>query len=282
MNSLTIQIPGFTIGYKTWGTPDKPPMIALHGWLDNANSFDLLAPYLQEQFYLIAIDFPGHGHSSHLPEGCYYHFSDGIFNILEIINRLGLDQVHLLGHSMGACLASLIAGVIPNQILSIALIEGLGPFSGPDSTCREQLAKYSHLIFREQNKQAKPYKSLEQASVARAQKGYLAQEFVEIIAQRGLEEKEGLFYWRHDRRLLLASPLKMTENQVLSCLEGIRSKSCLIWASQGFEFDSDIMQKRVKAIKNLQIHHLEGGHHIHMEQPGAVAHCLAEFQGHCH
>ncbi|WP_043873750.1 alpha/beta fold hydrolase [Legionella massiliensis] len=277
MDSTTLTIPGFTIGYKTWGNPALPPMLALHGWLDNANSFDLLAPYLEKQFYFIAIDFPGHGYSSHLSEGCYYHFSDGIFNILQVIKALGLGQIHLLGHSMGACLASLIAGVVPEQILSMALIEGLGPFSNPDFSCRDQLSRYSQLISKEANKSAKPYQSLEQAALARAKRGYLSKELAAILAQRGLEEKEEQFYWRHDRRLLLTSPLTMTEGQVLSCLKGIRAKSCLIWASQGFGFDSNIMSERVKTVNDLQIYHLEGGHHIHMEQPGAVAQCLAQF-----
>jgi pimeloyl-ACP methyl ester carboxylesterase len=277
MNALTLTIPGFTIGYKTWGNPNLPPMLALHGWLDNANSFDRLAPFLEKQFYLIAIDFPGHGHSSHLPEGCHYHFYDGIFNVLEIIKALGLKQIHLLGHSMGACLASLIAGVVPEQILSLALIEALGPFSNPESSTREQLSNYAHRVCKVKNKEARPYQSLKQAALRRAQKGYLAQELIEILAKRGLQEKEQGFYWRHDRRLLISSPLTMTEGQVLSCLEGIKTKSCLIWASKGYDFDREILQKRVEAVKNLQIYALEGGHHIHMEHPDAVALCLTKF-----
>ncbi|MBA3537859.1 MAG: alpha/beta hydrolase [Tatlockia sp.] len=277
MNALTLTVPGFTIAYKTWGNPDLPPLLALHGWLDNANSFDRLAPFLEGQFYLIAIDFPGHGHSSHLPEGCHYHFYDGIFNVLEIIKALGLKQIHLLGHSMGACLASLIAGVVPEQILSLVLIEALGPFSNPESSTREQLANYAHQVCKVKNKEARPYQTLEQAALRRAQKGYLAQEFTEILAKRGLQEKDQGFYWRHDRRLLISSPLTMTEGQVLSCLTGISTKSCLIRASKGYDFDPEILQKRVEAVQNLQIYELEGGHHIHMEHPEAVARCLTSF-----
>lgn len=277
MHELTIDIPGFTIAYKTWGDPCLPPMLALHGWLDNANSFDLLAPYLDKQFYLIAVDLPGHGHSTHLPAGCNYHFIDGIFTTLQIIKSLGHRQIHLLGHSMGACLASLVAGVAPEQILSLVLIEGLGPFSNPDKTCREQLANYLHLASKEIAKAAKPYPSLEMAAKARTRRGYLSHEHAEILCQRGVLKKQNAFYWRHDRRLLISSPLTMTEGQVLSCLKAIVAKSCLIWADKGFAFNDKIIQKRVKAVKALQAHHLKGGHHIHMEQPGAVAQCLADF-----
>jgi pimeloyl-ACP methyl ester carboxylesterase len=115
MKAIQLQIPGFTIACKAWGNPEDQPIIALHGWLDNANSFDEIAKRLQDKYYIIAVDLPGHGHSSHLPAGCIYHFTDGIFIVLEILNALKLKKVHLLGHSMGACLGSLIAGVAPER-----------------------------------------------------------------------------------------------------------------------------------------------------------------------
>ena len=67
MNTLTLSIPGFSIACKIWGNPDKPTILALHGWLDNANSFAPLATYLESDFQVVAVDLPGHGHSSHLP-----------------------------------------------------------------------------------------------------------------------------------------------------------------------------------------------------------------------
>lgn len=276
MKTFTVTIPGFTIAGKAWGNPELPPMLALHGWLDNANSFDRVAPYLEKQFYLLAIDLPGHGLSSHLPEGCYYHFSDGIFTCLQIIQALGFKQIHLLGHSMGACLASLIAGVAAEQVLSLILIEGLGPFSQPEQTCRKQLAQYLH-HFKGENKEAKPYQSLDLAAQARAKRGYLSLDYAQIICQRGVVKRKESFYWRHDRRLLNPTPLYMTEGQILSCLQGITARSLLILADNGFVFKDFDMQERIKAVKDLQIHQIKGGHHIHMEQPDAIAQRLVEF-----
>ncbi|WP_019216085.1 alpha/beta fold hydrolase [Legionella tunisiensis] len=276
MNAFTVTIPGFTIAGKAWGNPALPPMLALHGWLDNANSFDLLAPYLEKQFYLLAVDLPGHGHSSHLPEGCYYHFSDGIFTCLQIIQALGFKHFHLLGHSMGACLASLIAGIAAEQILSLILIEGLGPFSQPEQTCRKQLTQYLHHL-KGDDKEAKPYQSVDLAAQARAKRGYLSLEHAQIICQRGLVKKKESFYWRHDRRLLNPTPLYMTEGQILACLQGITARSLLILADNGFVFKDFDMQERIKAVNNLQINQMKGGHHIHMEQPDAIAQRLVKF-----
>ncbi len=275
MKLLELTIPGFTIACKMWGDASNPPLLALHGWLDNANSFDPLADYLQSHYQVFAIDLPGHGHSSHLPAGCYYHFTDGIFTILQVMNALNLDKVHLLGHSMGACLASLIAGVAPERLLSLSLIEGLGPFSSPQDMACSQLAAYAQSL-QKQTRKSKGYSQLD-AARARSSKGYVSLDIAKQLCERGLYEEAGTYYWRHDQRLLSPSPLYLTEEQILSCLRNIQVKTCLFWASDGFPFDSKLMQDRINSVPNLKRFHLEGGHHIHMETPEELGNHLMHF-----
>lgn len=275
--AFDVHIPGMSIACKAWGSPLNPPVLAIHGWLDNANSFDQIAERLQKDFYFIAIDLPGHGHSAHLPVGCYYHFTDGLFTIISIMNALALKRVHLLGHSLGACLASLVAGIDTSRIISLSLIEGLGPLSLPEETAHEQLNLYMYNLNQQEKRTAKGYPASHQAILARSIKGYVSLEIAEKLCERGLIEKEGLFYWRHDPRLTYPSPLRMTELQVLTCLAHIKAKTCLVWASNGFSFDDELMKQRIRAVKNIRTEHLEGGHHIHMEEPEAVAKLLAAF-----
>ena len=52
-----------------WGSTGDAPILALHGWLDNAASFVRLAPLLADAD-VVAIDLPGHGYSDHSPPGC--------------------------------------------------------------------------------------------------------------------------------------------------------------------------------------------------------------------
>jgi pimeloyl-ACP methyl ester carboxylesterase len=54
---------GIQLAAKEWGDPSGMPVIALHGWLDNANSFDQMLPYLTDM-HVIAIDMAGHSQSS--------------------------------------------------------------------------------------------------------------------------------------------------------------------------------------------------------------------------
>lgn len=276
MKTLNFNIPGFTIACKLWGNPQNPPIVAVHGWLDNANSFDYIAQALQNQFYIIAVDLPGHGHSSHLPAGCYYQFTDGIFTLIEIINALNFDKVHLLGHSMGACLGSLMAGVAPERLLSLSLIEGLGPLTHPAHTACNQLTNFSRYLATEK-KSHKGFPEMDHAALARSNKGYVSFDIAKTLIERGIHVKNGTYHWRHDHRLKTPSPLRMTEEQVLSCLKKIESKTLLVCASKGFSFNAQQMQKRIKAVKQIKIERINGGHHIHMEQPEVVSQLLADF-----
>ncbi|MGL5742996.1 MAG: alpha/beta fold hydrolase [Legionella sp.] len=276
MKTLNLTIPGFSIACTTWGNPKKPTVLALHGWLDNANSFLPLAPYLEQDFHLVAVDLPGHGHSSHLPKGCHYHFFDGIFIVIELINALKLEKVHLLGHSMGACLASLVGGVAPERVQSLSLIEGLGTLSHPAETACQQLREYADFLNQKSNN-SKGYTNIESAAFARSFKGYVSLDIAKILCERSLIEKKDKLYWRHDQRLLVRSPLRMTEIQILSCLQEITARTYLILSSNGFAFDGELMKNRIKAVKNLTVEHLEGEHHIHMEKPEVLGKLLANF-----
>jgi pimeloyl-ACP methyl ester carboxylesterase len=80
-------------------------VLALHGWLDNAASFVPLAAQLPG-LELVAIDLPGHGHSAHLPIGAVYTTPAAITHVLDVADALGWDRFTLIGHSMGAGIAS--------------------------------------------------------------------------------------------------------------------------------------------------------------------------------
>ena len=58
---ISFQAPWGVITAKAWGPEDGKPFLGLHGWLDNANTFDKIAPLLPENIRLVAMDFPGHG-----------------------------------------------------------------------------------------------------------------------------------------------------------------------------------------------------------------------------
>ena len=115
---------GYTrIAGKFWGVEGGEPTIALHGYLDNANSFDMLAPALQG-LRIFAMDFAGHGWSAHRREGETYSGLNDIRDVLAVADFLGWQSFNLIGHSMGAEIGSQLAGMFPERVNKLICIDG--------------------------------------------------------------------------------------------------------------------------------------------------------------
>ena len=70
--AFSVTADGLTYAGLEWGDPDGYPILALHGWLDNALSFSVIAPFLSE-YRLIALDVSGQGLSYHRSPDATYH-----------------------------------------------------------------------------------------------------------------------------------------------------------------------------------------------------------------
>ncbi len=125
LRESTVDLPLGRIAGLRGGDPSAPKVIALHGWLDNAASFVPLAERLGG-IELFAMDLPGHGHSAHLSPGAEYTSFVAINAVLDVADALGWSRFALLGHSMGAGIASLIAAAVPQRVGGLVAIEALG------------------------------------------------------------------------------------------------------------------------------------------------------------
>lgn len=120
------------------GTRGGTPVLALHGWLDNAASFVPLAARLPALDWAL-VDLPGHGLSDPLPADAAYTTPQAIVQVLAIMDALGWERCVLLGHSMGAAIASLVAAVAPRRTQALVAIEALGGLAAPASQTVERL-----------------------------------------------------------------------------------------------------------------------------------------------
>lgn len=89
-------IAGRVIRGKRWGSEAGRPVLALHGWMDNAGSFNYLAPALIEQLGMdlnfVALDMAGHGQSDHkIGLGAYNIWQD-LSDLLAVVNELGWKE----------------------------------------------------------------------------------------------------------------------------------------------------------------------------------------------
>ena len=72
-------------------------------------------PYFPKTQRIIAIDLPGHGLSSHLPQGVSYHYLDGLQYIRRVARHLNLETFSLIGHSMGGGMSLMYSVTHPGK-----------------------------------------------------------------------------------------------------------------------------------------------------------------------
>lgn len=273
---VKVQLSWGTLEGLHWGRPGAPKVLCLHGWLDNAASFVPLAPFLKD-FDLLALDFAGHGFSSHRPETSRYYFTDYVFDVDAALDGLGWEQCHLIGHSMGGGVASCFAAALPERVNRLVLLDNLGVLSLPADQAAQQL-RLSMLSVRKARSFLRPYESVEEAMLARQSKSALTDAAARLLCQRALEHAGDYYQWRTDPRLNWRSPQLPGAEQALDLLAAIRSPTLVITTAEAIDYlGEEMTQKRLSAIPNCQHVMQVGHHHFHMEQAEQTGACITEF-----
>jgi pimeloyl-ACP methyl ester carboxylesterase len=121
----TRPVPVVRLAYRdVAGTaPGATPILLLHGSPGSAGVFDQLALYLAAR-RVLAVDLPGFGASSvSVPD---YSFRAHALYVAALLDRLGIDRVHVLGFSMGGGVALSLADLVPTRVASLTLLSAIG------------------------------------------------------------------------------------------------------------------------------------------------------------
>ncbi|GGO75895.1 hydrolase [Marinobacterium nitratireducens] len=267
-NSLSFEVNGRRIAAMEWGQPDGVPLLALHGWLDNAASFTRLARMLPG-VRLIALDLCGHGLSDHRPAGMPYYIWDNVPEVLAVADQLGLRRFDLLGHSMGAAVSTLLAGAFPGRVRRLFLIDGLMPLDYEAGQLPELMAEALQKRARAGRRVLRPYGSFEQAVQARMGGRWpVCREAAQWLLERGMREQDGNWHWRSDSALTLPSVVRLCDAQIDAFLGRIGCPVDLVMAEQGLGLDR--VQQKLPLIDDIELHIYPGGHHLHLEADGAA------------
>lgn len=267
----------------------KPPLtvLALHGWLDNAASFQPVIRALQEQaesdptafqrdIDFIALDFAGHGHSQHRPLGAWYYFTEYVADVATLIDSQEWSNVHLVGHSMGGYVAQMLAAVKPDQVQQLTVIEAMGLWLGTEGNLVTHLQKALAHRSELRSKAAPCYKDLQRLVKMRAELNDLSLDLARLLIERSVAETPLGFQWRVDPRVRLASPIRFTEMHAVDMLKSIKCPMQVILGDRGHENLLQAVNNWQQYVQNFSQITIQGGHHAHMQEPEVIARILAD------
>jgi pimeloyl-ACP methyl ester carboxylesterase len=250
--------------------PSKPTLLMLHGYLDNASSFETLLVHLNS-YQCIAVDMAGHGKSQHRNSDAHYHLIDYAYDLHQLVNTLSLKEFVLIGHSLGAIVSSIYAATQPHNIKGFIAIESCGPLVEDAQTTAQQLRNCFES--REKaNKEIRHPKSIEAVIRSRCAVSDLSSQHAQQIMSRNVcTNTHGQLQWRTDKRLRTTSPIRMTEEQACAVLNSIVCKRALILGSKGFEKVKVAIKQRQVCFAGVPTATFKGGHHVHLDSEDEVA-----------
>lgn len=264
---LRFDIDGRLIAGLAFGDPDGLPVIALHGWLDNAATWKQVAPQLKG-IRLIALDLVGHGFSDHRPESMPYYIWDNVADVLAVLDELKLDHAHIVGHSMGASIATLLAGCYPARVQRLCLVEGIAPLVYSPQELPELMAEAIDKRRRMRGRRLRPYADIEAVVQARVNGRWpVTEQAARWLVERGVVHKADGIFWRNDPALVQPSILRMSEAQVCAFIDAVTAPVELILGDEGI--GEGLILSRLAHFSQLKQFQVSGSHHLHLQEEGA-------------
>ena len=117
----TIALGALNVNCLDWGG-NGAPMLALHGLASSGHWYRRLAPYLCDDYRIIAPDQRGHGATTQAASG--YDWQTLAEDAVRLLDHFGIERAAALGHSWGGHVASNLAMRFPGRVSRLVMIDG--------------------------------------------------------------------------------------------------------------------------------------------------------------
>ena len=280
--SRFLDLRGLRYHVRHWRGDPARRMFLLHGWMDVSASFQFLVDALAADWDVYAPDWRGYGLTAWSGADCYW-FPDYMADLDALLEALQPGApANLVGHSLGANVAGLYAGVRPERVAKFVNLEGFGmPATRPDQAPR----RYARWMDELKEKPGwRPYASFA-ALADRLQKSNprLPRERAEFLAQHWGKEEGGAVVLRSDpaHKLVNATLYRLDEAQ--ACWARVAAPVLWIDAATSETVarmrltPADLAERRA-AFRDLRYEVVaDAGHMLHHDQPEAVARLIEQF-----
>jgi pimeloyl-ACP methyl ester carboxylesterase len=272
------RLPGQTLAAVVWGNAGERPVLASHGWLDNAGSFELLAPRLPG-CEIVALDLAGHGFSDFRSPDAAYNIWQDVGDLLDVVDELNWPRCTLLGHSRGAGISLLFAATFPERVDKLILLEGGVPLTGEPAEAPAGLAEALRDSRKLRGKSGRVF-SQRATAIAERAAGFskVTPAAAEVLARRSLREVPGGYQWHADQRLKGQSELRLTAEHARAFARSVTAPVLLLLATESPFAGRELYRELPGLLPNIEVDRVVGGHHCHLEgSEDAIAQRIRAF-----
>lgn len=251
--------------YQIYGDDSSPKLVFLHGLMGFGANWRRIVSSLEDKFQILTYDQRGHGRSHKPPRG--YAPEDYADDLIKILDELGWEKIHLVGHSMGARNAMNFAYRFPQRVISL-VIEDIGPESNPND-----VDYYEKLLA----KIPTPF------ATKLAAKEFLLNDFGDPVLgnyfySNLVEQEDGSVDWRFSKNAILESVKMGRITNRWHELESITAPSLLIRGERSKDLTKEIYTKMLEKNSHLEgVEIPDAGHWVHFDQPNEFVRVIDEF-----
>ena len=276
---------------RLWGepTPDRPPLVMVHGWMDVAASYQFVVDAFAQDRYVIAPDWRGYGDTASGSADNYW-FPDYLADLDFLLDRYAQGQaVDLVGHSMGGNIAMLYSGVRPARIRRLVNLEGFGMPATQAAQAPGRYAKWMDELkkLHAGDLELKAYDSVQGVAsrLMKTNPRLQADKAAWLAHHWARANEQG--QWR-----ILGNPAhKITNAQLYRVEEVLEIYKCITAPTLAVEASDNSMDQwwqgkyslaeyheRLKSVPHVRIAHVaEAGHMMHHDQPEVLATLIEAF-----
>ena len=251
---------GIKLEYRVTGPKDAPVVLMIHGVTDSGHSWTQVMPYLETRYRVYAPTLRGHGDSDKPAGG--YQIAVFAEDMIAFMNKLGIEQASVVGHSLGSLVAHQLASVYPQRVDALALI-GSAP-TLVDNPVVTYL--WDEIIGTEEFQDP-----IDEDFIRDWQTGPnpVDEEFFEIVLSE--TAKVPARVWKAAFRGLLTDDHR-------AFLDDVKCPTLIIWGSADPLMTEEDQTALFKAIsESTLLVYEDAGHNTHWEQPAQVAEDLLDF-----
>ncbi len=269
--------------YLDWGNDDAEPLLLIHGSQDHCHSWDTLAQAFRDDFHVIAPDLRGHGDSA-WAFGSSYASMEYVYDIAQLVRQLQLERVTIVAHSMGGSLALKYAGIYPEKVKRLVVIEGVGLWWSEQwlrfgDSVHEALRNWIDSVRDTSARLPRRYPTLEAAyERMHQQNSHLSEEQARHLTQHGaLQNEDGSYSWKFDNYTRTWTPFDMPADVTRGLWGRITCPILLVNARQGYEHRTG-QDGTLELFQNAHLVDIDdAGHWLHHDQPEQFIDQLRRF-----
>ncbi|GAB0091740.1 Probable serine hydrolase [Sergentomyia squamirostris] len=291
VQEVTFNVPWGHVAGKWWGSRNTRPIVCIHGWQDNAGSFDTLIPHLPSEYSYLALDLPGHGLSSRLPHGIFYSWLDICVSLRLLAEQEKWEKISIIGHSLSSLIGFTFSANFPDKVDLMIGIDALKPHvrSAEKFIGMVENGFENFMVADRRNQEASEPPSYSYDDILerlyKGTNGSINREACPYLLKRAIAKSTAdpeKYYYTRDNRLKGFSFLSLPQEYAIAMTKRIKCPYMFIKCTNSVYYeDKKYIEEVIEVFRevnpNFEYHTIDGRHHAHLNEPHKFSDILSKF-----